>query len=64
MIPGSVQRAGVEDRRTAGVSRASWCAHLEEHVDERIVIGGTAHLARYGEAFPLAIQPVLEALLV
>ena len=33
-----------------------------EHVDERIVIGGTAHLARYGEEFPIAIQPVLEAL--
>ena len=36
-------------------------ASTERH-DERIVLGGTAHLARYGEAFPLAIQPVLEAL--
>ena len=27
-----------------------------------IVLGGTAHLARYGESFPIAIQPVLEAL--
>ena len=33
-----------------------------ERREERIVMGGTAHLARYGEAFPLAIQPVLEAL--
>ena len=33
-----------------------------EHVDERIVLGGTAHLARYGETFPIDIQPVLEAL--
>jgi heat-inducible transcriptional repressor len=30
--------------------------------DERIMLGGTAHLARYGESFPIAIQPVLEAL--
>lgn len=35
---------------------------LAERSDERIVLGGTAHLARYGQAFPLAIQPVLEAL--
>jgi len=35
---------------------------VTERVDERVVVGGTAHLARYGEAFPLAIQPVLEAL--
>jgi heat-inducible transcriptional repressor len=33
-----------------------------QNVEERIVVGGTAHLARYGEAFPIAIQPVLEAL--
>lgn len=33
-----------------------------ERVDDRVVLGGTAHLARYSEAFPLAIQPVLEAL--
>ena len=33
-----------------------------ETVDERIMLGGTAHLARYGEAFPIDIQPVLEAL--
>ena len=35
---------------------------VTERMDERVVLGGTAHLARYGEAFPLAIQPVLEAL--
>jgi heat-inducible transcriptional repressor len=35
---------------------------VAERHDERVVLGGTAHLARYGEAFPLAIQPVLEAL--
>jgi heat-inducible transcriptional repressor len=35
---------------------------VSERHDERVVLGGTAHLARYGEAFPIAIQPVLEAL--
>jgi heat-inducible transcriptional repressor len=45
--------------------RAVVAAVLEsttERHDERVVLGGTAHLARYGETFPLAIEPVLEAL--
>lgn len=41
---------------------ASLLDAMTDRVDERVVLGGTAHLARYGEAFPLAIQPVLEAL--
>ena len=44
------------------VVRATLLEAVTEQVDERVVIGGTAHLARYGEAFPIAIQPVLEAL--
>ncbi len=47
------------------VVRAVMAAVLEavtERLDERVVLGGTAHLARYGESFPIAIQPVLEAL--
>lgn len=35
---------------------------VTERPDERIVIGGTSHLAGYGDAFPLQIRPVLEAL--
>jgi heat-inducible transcriptional repressor len=35
---------------------------VSERADERVVLGGTSHLARYQDAFPLAIQPVLEAL--
>jgi heat-inducible transcriptional repressor len=45
--------------------RALVAAVLEatmERTVERVVLGGTAHLARYGESFPIAIQPVLEAL--
>ena len=44
------------------IVRATLLEAVTEQVDERIVIGGTSHLARYGEAFPMAIQPVLEAL--
>ncbi len=31
-------------------------------VEQRIVIGGTSHLAAYGDAFPMRIRPILEAL--
>jgi heat-inducible transcriptional repressor len=34
---------------------------VEEH-EERVVLGGTANLARFGPDFPLTIRPVLEAL--
>ena len=44
------------------IVRATLLEAVTEQVDERVVIGGTSHLARYGEAFPMTIQPVLEAL--
>jgi heat-inducible transcriptional repressor len=50
------------DQPTMSVISATLLDAVTERVDERVVLGGTAHLARYGEAFPLAIQPVLEAL--
>ena len=34
---------------------------VEEH-EERVVLGGTANLARFGPDFPQTIRPVLEAL--
>lgn len=45
----------------AAVTSAVLDAAVDRH-DEKIVLGGTAHLARYGESFAIAIQPVLEAL--
>jgi heat-inducible transcriptional repressor len=33
-----------------------------ERAEERVVIGGTANLARYGENFLVAVEPILEAL--
>ncbi len=44
------------------IIQATLLEAVAERIDERVVLGGTAHLARYGEAFPLSIQPVLEAL--
>jgi heat-inducible transcriptional repressor len=51
-----------DDRPTVRTVVAAVLECTRERDDERVVLGGTAHLARYGEAFPLAIQPVLEAL--
>jgi len=56
------ERCDPELRPVAAAVVATLLDAATEHVDERIVIGGTAHLARYGEEFPIAIQPVLEAL--
>ncbi len=57
-----IERCEPELRTVAAAVVATLLDAATEHVDERIVIGGTAHLARYGEEFPIAIQPVLEAL--
>ena len=56
------ERCEPELRPVAAAVVATLLDAATEDVDERIVIGGTAHLARYGEEFPIAIQPVLEAL--
>jgi heat-inducible transcriptional repressor len=37
-------------------------AMLDHRSDERIVVGGTANLARYGDSFDSAVRPLLEAL--
>jgi heat-inducible transcriptional repressor len=50
------------ERPTVGAIVKAVLECTRERTDERVVLGGTAHLARYGEAFPIAIQPVLEAL--
>ena len=51
-----------EDRAFARLIASAVLEAVTERSDERVVLGGTAHLARYGESFPIAIQPVLEAL--
>ena len=37
-------------------------AMSHERLDGRVVVGGTANLARFGEGFDSAIKPMLEAL--
>jgi heat-inducible transcriptional repressor len=52
----------LDDRPTVRSVQAAVLEMVSVRHDERIMLGGTAHLARYGESFPIAIQPVLEAL--
>ena len=51
-----------DDRPLVRAVVASVLQQVVERTEERVVIGGTAHLARYGEVFPLGLEPVLEAL--
>jgi heat-inducible transcriptional repressor len=51
-----------EDRPTVQSVLAMLLETLVERREERVVLGGTANLARFGHDFPLTIQPVLEAL--
>jgi len=65
-VPGAVadltDRFTPEDRPivTAVVSTVLECL-VDKH-EERVVLGGTANLTRFGQDFPLSVQPVLEAL--
>lgn len=52
-----------ESRSTYTVIVASLVEAMSDHrSDERVVVGGTANLARFGDSFDLTIKPVLEAL--
>ncbi|MDT9690675.1 heat-inducible transcriptional repressor HrcA [Streptomyces sp. P9(2023)] len=50
-----------EDRGTVSTVLATLLETLVEEHEERLMIGGTANLTRFGD-FPLTIRPVLEAL--
>jgi heat-inducible transcriptional repressor len=52
----------VEDRLTIQSLLAVLLEALFEQREERVVLGGTANLARVGTDFPHTIRPVLEAL--
>jgi len=47
---------------TSAVVEALVEAMLDHRNDERIVVGGAANLARYGDSFDSAVRPLLEAL--
>ncbi len=51
-----------EDRGTVSTVLATLLETLVEETEERLMIGGTANLTRFGHDFPLTIRPVLEAL--
>jgi heat-inducible transcriptional repressor len=52
-----------EDRRPVSVIVAALVEAMSDHrSDERVVVGGTANLARFGDGFDASIKPMLEAL--
>ncbi len=50
------------ERPLATVVAATLLETVVERDDERVMLGGTANLTRYGEVFDRTVQPVLEAL--
>ncbi len=54
--------AAPEDRRSVSVICAALLETLAEQREERVVLAGTANLARFTPDFPQTIRPVLEAL--
>ncbi|NLU71533.1 heat-inducible transcriptional repressor HrcA [Streptomyces sp. HNM0575] len=51
-----------DDRGTVSTVLATLLETLVEETEERLIIGGTSNLTRFGHDFPLTIRPVLEAL--
>lgn len=51
-----------EDRSAVSIVLSTLLETLVEENEERLIIGGTANLTRFGHDFPLIIRPVLEAL--
>jgi heat-inducible transcriptional repressor len=51
-----------DDRGTVSTVLSTLLETLVEENEERLMIGGTANLTRFGHDFPLTIRPVLEAL--
>ncbi|NLU69139.1 heat-inducible transcriptional repressor HrcA [Streptomyces sp. HNM0574] len=51
-----------DDRGSVSAVLATLLETLVEETEERLMIGGTANLTRFGHDFPLTIRPVLEAL--
>ncbi len=53
----------VERRTSAGAVVAALVEAMSDHrSDERVAVGGTANLTRFGEGFDTTIRPLLEAL--
>jgi heat-inducible transcriptional repressor len=50
------------DRPAVAAVAATLVETLVEEAEERVLLGGTANLTRFGQDFPDSVQPVLEAL--
>ncbi|NYI43240.1 heat-inducible transcriptional repressor [Nocardioides aromaticivorans] len=59
---GALVQAPDADAATRAVVDALVEAMSDHRSDERIVVGGTANLARFGDSFDTSIRPLLEAL--
>ena len=52
-----------DDRPTYAIVVAALVEAMSDHrSDERVVVGGTANLARFGDSFEQSVKPMLEAL--
>ncbi|HSV39652.1 MAG TPA: heat-inducible transcriptional repressor HrcA [Nocardioidaceae bacterium] len=52
-----------QDRTPVSLAVAALVAAISDHrSDERVVVGGTANLAQFGDGFEVSIRPLLEAL--
>lgn len=56
------ERFRVEERAVVSAVLSALLESLVEEHEDRVVLGGTANLARFGPDFPHSIRPVLEAL--
>lgn len=59
---GALVQAPDADAATRAVVESLVEAMSDHRSDERIVVGGTANLARFGDSFDTSIRPLLEAL--
>ena len=56
------ERFRAEERPVVSAVLSALLESLVEEHEERVVLGGTANLTRFGQDFPHSIRPVLEAL--
>ena len=62
-LAGLVDQVPAEDRAlTVAVTDSLIDAMSDHRRDERVVVSGTSHLARYGDTFETSVRPLLEAM--
>ena len=61
-VDGLTDAFAAPDRPVVSAVAASLVESMVEDGEERVLLGGTANLTRFGQDFPATVQPVLEAL--